>query len=273
MTSSSSQAQVDARNKPSVPRIIERVRASFDTRVRLIGLMAMAFASFFISSVYQALWCAGVLIVSVWLMQVPLRRLTRIASPFLLIMVMSFLANALVLRGGHLLFEWGFVHIWSFGVQMGLLMSARTFFALSFGVVLVVSTEALEMCSALRRLGSPLERVGVPVVDIALVLAIALRFVPLLVDEARRILRAQRSRGLASERGRIDILVRNYASLVVPMLASSLRHAERLSLALMARVWGREGEPTSLSVSQVGTRDVVFLVCYAVFITGFCILA
>lgn len=234
----------------------ESVVHRLDARVKTVAAVGLGMLSFLVDGPVAALVLAAFAVLAVVLSRVPLGELARAARPFVVLLAFSFVVNCLVVRGGATLVEWGPFTVGTRGVETGALVAFRAAAALTFGVLLVLTTSPLALAGGLERLLAPLSRVRVPVQDVAMVLAIALRTVPLLADEAARIAAAQRARG-AGGNGSLRARVQLYASAAVPLLAGSLRHAERLALAMEARCYGAPGTRTSLTEPHFARRDVV----------------
>ncbi|AKX97912.1 cobalt transporter [Moorella thermoacetica] len=141
------------------------------------------------------------------------------------------------------------------GFNLGLLALARVFFLILAAVLLTATTDPLALADGLERLLAPGQRIGLPSQELALMLTLALRFVPTLLEEAERIMRAQMARG-ASFRG---LQVKNLLPLVIPLFVSAFRRAEGLAEAMEARAYqGGKGRTRMRELNFTAT-DFLFL--------------
>lgn len=244
-----------------------------DARAKTVCFLACSILSFFINNVPAAIFFGAVAVVLTVLARIPARVLWRTVRPFLVLLVFSFVVNALVLQGGAPLFSLGPITVTVRGVQMGALVAFRTMAALAFGILLVSTTTPVALCDAMESLLKPLRICGLPYQDVAMIFSVALRYIPLLAEEAGQVVDAQRARGASALDGTLAQKGKAYASLVVPLLSSSLRHAERQATALEARCWAAEDVRTHLSVPRAASPDVAFCLAMAVIMTLFCLLA
>ncbi len=232
-----------------------------DPRVKILMLVGASITSFFITDAVTGLFMAALLVFAYVLAHVPAAQMLRTVKPFLWIFVFSFVVNVLVIRGGAVLFEWGPIVVSVRGVELGILVAYRAVIALGFGVLLVATTSPVHIADALERLLAPLRLFRVPVEDVAMILSIALRTIPLLSDEASQVAMAQRSRGVQGFDKGILSRMKSYASLVVPLLEGSLRHAERLAVAMDARCYAASQHRTHLHPLRFARSD--YLACAA----------
>jgi energy-coupling factor transport system permease protein len=244
-----------------------------DARVKTVWFLACSILAFFIDNGVSAAWFGVVAASLLIAARIPARVLWRTVRPFLVLLVLSFAVNALVIQGGSILWSAGPLTITMRGVQLGAFVAFRTIVALAFGILLVSTTTPVALCDALESLLRPLRVCGVPYQDVAMIFSIALRYVPLLAEEASTVVDAQRSRGAAATDGSLADKARTYASLVVPLLSSSLRHAQRQTTALETRCWAAEAVRTHLSLQRLATRDAVFCLMMAAVVALFCALA
>lgn len=244
-----------------------------DARAKTACFIAFSMLSFFINDVPSAVFVAAMAIVLIAASRIPLRTFWHAMRPFTVLLVFSLVVNMLVIRGGAVLAIWGPVVITSRGVEMGVIIAYRTLAALAFGVLLVGTTTPVELCSALESLLKPLRVFGVPYQDVAMIFSIALRYIPLLADEAQQMVSAQKSRGAAAFNGPLAKRAKLYASMAVPLLSSSLRHAERLAVALEARCWAAEDVRTHLLVRGFRPSDAGFTIAMVAAVSVFCLLA
>lgn len=141
------------------------------------------------------------------------------------------------------------------GWLAGIAVALRLLLLVWASLLLMALSTPAELSEGLRRLFSPLGRLGLPVRDFATSLSIALRFMPLLSEELRAVRAAQASRGAAFEDAGLVRRLRAYGGLMVPVLVGLFRRADRLAAAMEARCYGASGEPTSLVERRFSAGD------------------
>ena len=213
-----------------------------DARVK-IALMLAYSAALFCAESLAGLGVAAALLAMVALFgRVPLVRLLR-EGAFAYLIVGFLLVYNIVASG------------WLAGVAVRLVLLVWA------SLLLMALSAPMELSEALRRLLSPLGRLGLPVRDFTTSLSIALRFMPLFAEELGAVRAAQASRGAAFEDGGIARRLRAYGGLMVPLFVGLFRRADRLASAMEARCYGASGEPTSLDGRRFSFGDgAAFLV-------------
>ena len=166
-------------------------------------------------------------------------------------------------KGGETLFRIGFLSIDSYGVYLGVFMALRIIFLVVATSLLTLTTSPIALTDGLEYLMKPLKRIGVPSHEIAMMMTIALRFIPTLMEEAEKIMKAQMARGADFESGNIFRRAKNMIPLLVPLFVSAFRRADDLAIAMEARCYrGGEGR-TRLRELSAAPRDY-----YAIFISA-----
>ena len=150
------------------------------------------------------------------------------------------------------------------GMMTGLYYCGRIGLLLSFSYLFMAVTSPMEITDGIERTIKPLRRIGVPVYDIALTISIALRFVPTLLDEARRIRDAQLCRGARLE-GNVILKIQGFSAMLIPLFASALRRADALALTLEARGYRSTTERTSFIRLQFALNDYFALLVIIAF--------
>ncbi len=166
-------------------------------------------------------------------------------------------------RGGTLYWSWGVFSLSSYGIQNGLFIFCRFVLIIFMSTLLTLTTPPLSMSDAIESLLNPLKRFHLPVHEIALMLSIALRFVPTLMDETEKIMNAQRARGVDFNDGNLIQKVKAIVPLLIPLFVSSFNRAEDLATAMEARGYrGGEGRSKYRKLKWAN-RDTLVLVVFA----------
>lgn len=162
--------------------------------------------------------------------------------------------------------SFGPVSITEEGLRQGIQMSARLVFLILMSSLLTFTTSPIALTDAIERLLSPLKRVKVPVHELAMMMTIALRFVPTLLEETDRIMKAQMARGADFSSGNLLKRGRNMVPLLVPLFISAFRRADDLATAMEARCYRGGEHRTRMKELKLGVRDVLAVACIGVMV-------
>lgn len=166
----------------------------------------------------------------------------KAVKPMLMMLVFLFIINALVLKTGAVLITIGSWSLYSDAVFQTLYIAVRLLLMVMITTCLTATTKPLEMTLGIEDLLSPFSKIGVPSHEIAMLISIALRFIPDLIDETARIIKAQESRGVDMKEGKLSERIMAILSLIVPLFVSAFQRAEDLANAMEARGYA-PGEP------------------------------
>ena len=195
--------------------------------------------------------------------RIPLLQVIRSIAPLAFIIVLTVLFNLFFTPDGSVIADWGFAKITQTGLERSGFVGVRLTLLLIGGSLLTLTTTTLDITEASERLLAPLARIGVPAHEFALVLGIALRFLPQFADELRIIRTAQLSRGAKLATSPLRSGFSSFSSLIVPLFASAFRHADTLSAAMDARCYhGAQGR-TRLHPLAFARRDAIAAICLA----------
>lgn len=176
------------------------------------------------------------------LSRVPLGLIYRGVKPVLLIALLTALIHLFTTKGGELLFSYSFITITSEGLELGLKMALRLILLLLFSSLLTYTTSPIVLTDGIEALLRPFKRLGVPAHELAMMMTIALRFIPTLLEETDRIMKAQTARGADFASGNILARLKSLLPILVPLFVSSFRRADELATAMEARCYrGGEG--------------------------------
>ena len=145
------------------------------------------------------------------------------------------------------------------GAQEGLRVLIQLVLAIIFSHLLTLTTPPLELTMGLERLLSPLKRIGVPVSDLAMMMLVAIRFIPILKTEAEGIVKAQKGRGIDLSSGGLIERAKNIPVVLVPLIYSSFRRADDLAVAMVSRGYVPGGERGSLREMRLGVKEYLTL--------------
>lgn len=227
---------------------------SLDPRAKiLISIMFMIvlfvgnnFYSFFVTGIFALL--------SVILSKIPWKVLLRGLRPIIFIMAFTMVLH-LFLTPGPEIFHIGPLKATWAGLVQGLFIGTRLIILILFTSLLTLTTSPIELTDGLEDILKPFSRLGVPAHEIAMMMTIALRFIPTLLEEAERIMKAQMARGADFESGNMVQRAKSLVPLLVPLFVSAFRRADDLAMAMEARCYrGGEGR-TRMRELQLASVD------------------
>ena len=239
-----------------------------DPRVKMVGFLAAMFTMFAVNTPTQlALGIAITLAVIAAARLNPLRVLESI-HPILILLVLMGVVNLFVVRTGTPVVALGPLSITDQGVTIAVLYACRFALVIILGAVFLTTTTPTAMTDAFATLISPLNRLGIHAQEIALVMSLALRFIPTLTDETRAIVDAQSARGGSIETGSLAQRIKAMSAIIVPIFAGTLRHADNLSLALDARCYEEGIRRTHWRALTIAARDLIFAAAVIIYIAA-----
>ncbi len=191
----------------------------------------------------------------------------RAFRPLLWLVALTFAAQV-VFAPGEPFFSFGFIHLSWRGLELAAYLSLRLVVLVLVGSVLTLTTPSLALTDGLAWLGRPLRRLRVPTDELALMVTIALRFIPTLFVELDTIMRAQRARGADFRRGGLRERTRSLVPVLVPLFVLSFRRADELALAMEARCYRPGAVRTRLHPLRASRADAALLVVTAAVIVA-----
>lgn len=227
-----------------------------DPRTKIFGMLAIMVALFFVNNWIGLVYAAVVVFAVLFASQVPLKFYIRGVKPLRWILLFT-AAIQIFLTPGEIIWQWGILHITAEGVRLAVFMCVRLVLLVMTTSVLTLTTTPIVLTDAVENLLSPFKRIGVPAHELAMMMTIALRFIPLLADEAEKIMAAQKARGAAFDEGGLMDRARALLPILVPLFLSAINRASELAMAMEARCYhGGEGR-TRLHELHYENRDRV----------------
>ena len=163
-------------------------------------------------------------------------------KPLLFIIVLTLVLHALMGQGEHVLYQWKFIKVTEEGLQLGVKMAMRLILLLMISSILTFTTSPIVLTDGIEALLRPFRVIGVPAHELAMMMTIALRFIPTLMEETDRIIKAQTARGADFSGGNLLVRAKNMLPILVPLFISAFRRADDLAIAMEARCYrGGEG--------------------------------
>ena len=241
-----------------------------DARVKILSVLAYMVAVFMVQS-FQFMGfalCLLFVIVSTVLAKVPFLRVLKSIKGIMFFIVLSAILQLFFNKGGNVVFEWKFISLTDKGLlNAGFIVSRITLIVLGASL-LTLTTSPVEIADGIESLMFPLKLIKFPVHEFALIMSIALRFIPTLLEETDRIIKAQKARGANFESGSIFKRAKALIPVLIPLLISSFRRADELADAMDARCYAGSTNRTKFKKMKVGWRDILAVIVTTALIVG-----
>ncbi len=228
-----------------------------DPRSKIILTVLFIIAVFMADQLYLYGIVLAYLVLVVRLGRLPVRMIIRSIRPMRILLAFTFILNLFFGAGETPLFRLGPVTIWQEGLINAVHFSLRLVFLVMGSSILTLTTSPVTLTDGLETLASPLKKIRFPAHEMAMMMTIALRFIPTLVEEADKIMKAQTARGADFESGNLLARARAMVPLLVPLFVSAFRRAGDLAMAMEARCYHGGNGRTRLHVLKIKTGDIV----------------
>lgn len=233
-----------------------------DPRTKLLLMIAYIVAVFLVKNIWLFLPVAVFTMGATLLSRVPLGYLWRSLKPLRWILVFMFVLNLLMIKTGEPLWDWRIIHLTTGGLRQAFYIALRLVLLVAGTSLMTLTTTPIALTDGLELLLSPFAAFRFPAHELAMMMTIALRFIPTLLEEADKIMKAQLSRGADLESGNVLQRAKAMVPILVPLFVSSFRRADELAMAMESRCYhGGEGR-TRMHVLRFAPRDA-----YAAFVT------
>ncbi|EXM40580.1 energy-coupling factor transporter transmembrane protein EcfT [Ruminococcus albus] len=239
-----------------------------DSRVKIL-LTAVFIVMLFMAKSIQAL-SVGILftVVTFIISRIPLKMMGKSLKPIVPIVIFTAVLNLFFIRTGDVLWEWKIIKLTQDGVDTSLFMVIRIICLICGSSLLTYTTSPIELTDAIEKLLGPLKKIKVPVHELAMMMTIALRFIPTLIEETDKIINAQKARGADMETGGLIQKTKALIPILIPLFVASFRHAEELALAMECRCYhGGEGR-TRMKQLKMTLTDLWGSLYCMVFLAG-----
>lgn len=234
-----------------------------DPRLKIVFLVAYIVAVFLAKNFYALGACAFVFLLMAAFSGVPLKSLLRSVKAVLFLLAFTSILNLFFHTGETVIWQWWIIKISKEAIYFTVFFAVRLFLLVLGSAVLTLTTTPVALTDGLESLLSPLKVIRFPVHELALIMSIALRFIPILTDETGRIMNAQKARGADFETGGLFKRVKAIIPILIPLLISAFRRADELGDAMDARCYSGSKVRTKYKKLTFTWRDGValFLLC------------
>lgn len=233
-----------------------------DPRTKLISAVWFILLIFIVSQWWTMAILVATVLIAARLSQIPIRYYIDGLKPLVLLILITVIFQLLFSQGDTILFEIGWLRITLEGILNAILIILRFIMIVFMSTILTLTTTPLEIADGIEALLNPLKKIKVPVQEIALILSIALRFVPTLMQETEKIMNAQRARGVDFSAGSLIERMKKVVPLLIPLFISSIDRADQLAIAMTARGYRGGDSRTKLRQLMWSKRDTLVTIYF-----------
>ncbi len=227
-----------------------------DPRVKILLTIAYMVVIFFIDTYIGFFMYLLFTLLVITVSNLPLRYTVKGMKPIMFIVVFTAIINIFT-TGGTPIFEWRFVTITREGIDAAVLLSLRLILLVMSASLLTLTTTPISLTDGIEMLMNPLKKIKVPVHEIAMMMSIALRFIPTLLDETDKIIKAQTSRGADFDTGNIVQKAKSFIPVLIPLFISAFRRADDLATAMEARCYRGGVGRTRMKQFKISQNDYI----------------
>lgn len=241
---------------------------ALDPRAKILATAILVLGLFLVDSIAGFLVVAAAVAALVALARIPARTFLRLMRPVAFIVALTAIFQIFFSREGTTLFEWGFLEVRTGGLLMALFLALRILLLVSVAGLLTATTAPVALADGIEDLLSPLKKLRFPAHEVAMMMTIALRFIPTLGEEAEKITKAQAARGADFGEGGLLTRARAFIPVLVPLTVGAFRRADELAEAMESRGYrGGEGR-TRYRELRFRPRDAFALLLTVLILAG-----
>lgn len=238
-----------------------------DPRTKILLTLAYMILLFALNNFYGYIFPVVFLILATILSRISVRYLLKGLKPLIFIITLTFVLNSFMIKG-RVIYELGPLDITYEGLVQGAFMAIRLILLITGTSLLTLTTSPISLTDGIERLLSPFKKVGVPAHELAMMMTIALRFIPTLLEETDKIMKAQMARGADFESGNLINRAKNLVPLLVPLFISAFRRADDLAMAMEARCYRGGENRTRLKELKMTFIDMATFAVFTLFAIG-----
>ena len=231
-----------------------------DPRAKILAMLVALVAIFIPAGWYGYGIIAVVILFVIYLSKIKLKVIFKAFKPMIFMMCFLLVINVLSVKEGTLLLDLGFLEIYSKAIIDTLYIIVRLLLMIMITTILTMTTKPLDLTLGIEYLLTPFKKIGVPAHEIAMIISIALRFIPTIIEETMRIMNSQKSRGVDFEEGKLKEKISAIISLIVPLFSVSLLRADELANAMEARGYVPQAPRTRYRRLKYERRDLILVI-------------
>lgn len=247
------------KNKLIIGRYLPRdsIIHRLDPRAKFIFVFLFIILIFFAHSFFTFVWVFLIIFAFMVIAKINFWFLIKGLTPIFIFLIFTFLMHVFFTKGGTTLLDAGFFTIESHGIFEGIYISLRLISIVMIATIMTLSTSPIDLTDAFEKLMTPLKWVKIPVHQLSMIMSIALRFIPTLMDELDKIILAQKSRGSEISSGGLITRVKAFVPLMIPLFVSAFQRAEDLAIAMEVRGYSADIQRTSYRKLQWQMKDTL----------------
>ena len=245
-----------------------------DARVKILITFLFIITLFFVNTFTGYAFVIVCLTAVIRASKVPLKFMLKGIKGIFIIIVFTAFINVFMTKGEHTLFQWGVFTVTLEGILLAIKMCVRLILLIIGSSLLTLTTTPIQLTDGMEYLLRPFKKIGVPAHEIAMMMTIALRFIPTLLDETDKIMKAQQARGADFDTGNLIQRAKSLIPILVPLFISAFRRADELAMAMEARCYHGDENRTRMNVMVLKTSDyatvgLIVIYCAAIFVLRF----
>ncbi|MBQ2775867.1 MAG: energy-coupling factor transporter transmembrane protein EcfT [Peptococcaceae bacterium] len=233
----------------------DSVLHKLDPRTKILAILVYMVSLFIVNNFYGLLGMMAISILVVTVSKVPIKYFFRGLKMIIFIVLLT-VALQMFMTPGEVIWQWSFLKITKEGIRQAVFMGTRLVLLISITSILTLTTTPIALTDGIERLLKPFQRIGVPAHELAMMMSIALRFIPTLVEETDKIMKAQAARGANFDTGNLIEKVKALVPLLVPLFLSAFQRADELAIAMEARCYHGGTNRTRLKALQYTRKDL-----------------
>ena len=230
---------------------------NMDARIKLLLCMLFMVGIFFVQSYVGFALVTLFLLAVVISAKIPLKSILKSVKGIMMLLILTALLNVFFTKSGNVLVKWWIFTITDDGLIYASKMLMRLVYLVVGSSILTLTTTPVDLTHAMESLLSPLKVLKFPVHDLALIMSLTLSFIPSLIEETDRIIRAQKARGADFDTGNIFQRAKAFVPILIPLLVGGFRRAEELANAMNSRCYEGATKRTQMRVMKLTWRDLV----------------
>ncbi len=235
-----------------------------DPRIKIIIIALFIISLFFVKDFYPYIFIVFFILSAVYFSKIPIKYILKGLRPLMFLILITFFINIFMTKG-EVLFEIGPLTVTKEGLRQAVFMAVRLIFLVTGTSLLTLTTSPISLTDGIEKLLSPFKKIGLPAHELAMMMTIALRFIPTLLEETDKIMKAQMARGADFESGNILRRAKNLVPLLVPLFINAFRRADELATAMEARCYRGGDNRTRLNELVLKSTDIVTLASMLLF--------
>ncbi|AGC69562.1 cobalt transporter permease protein CbiQ [Thermoclostridium stercorarium subsp. stercorarium DSM 8532] len=238
-----------------------------DPRTKIIWTFLLLIALFTANNIYGYVMMLALVGIILVVSEIPVKYTLRGIKPLLIILILTAVINIFAYQGNTVLVSVGSFKITLEGILQAVIVAVRLSLMVIIGSILTFTTTPIQLTDGLEKLMRPLKKIKVPVHEMAMMMSIALRFIPTLLEETDRIIKAQSSRGADFDTGNFIERAKSFIPVLIPLFVSAFKRAEELATAMEARCYRGDIGRTrmkELAYTRVDRNIHMFLIAFSI---------